>query len=204
MLLISAGARHQHACRQDHDRRDRRVEQRSREDALDGEGTGQRQIDHLHHAEADDVNHDRPDPDRGDWKRPRQTTEESLAPGNACRHHEEAQRNASERFADEEVCSEAGHESPSNARSKAPDCGDQHNGDEDEIRMHIADRDDGSSCGMQDPGDDRKKEGDVADLGSSTDSGAAGGEGGRVSRVYPAPHSTEPWPCLFHVKHGPG
>ncbi len=36
--------------------------------------------------------------------------------------------------------------------------------------MHIADRDDGSDCGVQDPGQNRQKKGDVADLRSSTDS----------------------------------
>ena len=49
--------------------------------------------------------------------------------------------------------------------------------------MHIADRDDGSHCRVQDPNKYREKEADVADLSSSTDSedGVAGGAGGRAS-----------------------
>jgi hypothetical protein len=46
--------------------------------------------------------------------------------------------------------------------------------------MHIADRENGSDCRVQDPGQGREKEGDVADLRSSTDSmdGFAMGAGG--------------------------
>ena len=68
--------------------------------------------------------------------------------------------------------------------------------------MHIANRDDGSHGSVQDPDQDREKDGDVADLCSSTDStdGLAVAAGGVPSipsdGLRPCPPT-----CPFHVKH---
>jgi hypothetical protein len=67
--------------------------------------------------------------------------------------------------------------------------------------VHIADRDDGSDCRVQDPDEYREKEADVADLSSSTDSDDGVAVGRAARRVYERHLGAERHGCLFHVKH---
>ena len=50
--------------------------------------------------------------------------------------------------------------------------------------MHVADREDGSDCGVQDPDQDCEEEAGVADLRSLTGSATAGFLRAGVGRVY--------------------
>jgi hypothetical protein len=66
--------------------------------------------------------------------------------------------------------------------------------------MHVADHEDGSNCGVQDPDQDCEEEAGVADLRSLTGSTATRGSNGRWGEYTDRPGRAEVPIGLFHVK----